>query len=51
MIVALSEFTIRLNEVEIFVNKIQRRVATIKVDTEEVKQECSTEQDSDDARR
>lgn len=45
MEIALTEFTVRLNEVEVIVGKIQRRIQTIKVNTEEVKQDCSTEED------
>lgn len=50
MEIALTEFTVRLNEVEVLVGNIKRKIATIKVDTEEVKQECSTES-PDNARR
>jgi len=50
MIVALSEFSIRLSKVEVVVNKIERRLAIIKVDTEEVREDCPTPEGSDDAR-
>jgi len=45
MIVALSEFSIRLTKVEAIVNKIEEKLEVIEVDTEEVREE------STDARR
>ena len=45
MIVALSEFSIRLTKVETIVNKIEEKLEVIEVDTEEVREE------STDARR